>query len=163
MDGVPVWKSTSELGYAWAFVNHHAIEPTRSRRQRRVDRLKTARHRADAATETTSRRWRGRPKFDFHTAACLTLPNVPSPSVRPISYLPTCFLAAIVQRATAAETDALAGGSSGCGRREQLGVCPRVQRVMTRRRQLPSDASASAWRHSAFFAGALLSRVGLAA
>ena len=28
--------------------------------------------------------------------ACFTLPNVPSPRVLPISYLPTCFLAAIV-------------------------------------------------------------------
>ena len=42
-----VWKSTSELG-----VNLQAIEPTRLRRQRRVDGLKTPRHRADAATET---------------------------------------------------------------------------------------------------------------
>ena len=33
----PVWKSTSELGYAWTFVSLQAIEPTRSRRQRRVD------------------------------------------------------------------------------------------------------------------------------
>ena len=48
---------------AWTFVNIHAIEPTRSRRQRRVDGLKTPRHRADAATETASRRWRGAPEF----------------------------------------------------------------------------------------------------
>ena len=61
----PVWKSTSELGYhsAWTFVNIHAIEPTRSRGQRRVDGLETPRHRADAATETTSRRWRGVPEL----------------------------------------------------------------------------------------------------
>ena len=35
------------------------IQPTRSRRQRRVDGLETPRHRADAATETIWRRWRG--------------------------------------------------------------------------------------------------------
>ena len=40
-------------------INLHAIEPTRSRRHRRVDGLKTPRHRADAAMETTSRRWCG--------------------------------------------------------------------------------------------------------
>ena len=62
----------SELGYperiiSETFVNLHAIEPTRTRRPRRVHRLETPRRRADAATETTSRRWRGRPKFDFHT------------------------------------------------------------------------------------------------
>ena len=47
-----VWKSTSELGYpenAETFMNLHAIELTRSRRRR---------HRADAVTATTSRRWR---------------------------------------------------------------------------------------------------------
>ena len=44
-------------------INLHAIEPTRSRRHRRVDGLKTPRHRADAATKTTSRRWRGAPEF----------------------------------------------------------------------------------------------------
>ena len=44
-----VWKSTSE--------------PTRPRVQRRVDGLATLRHRADAATETTSRRWRGAPEI----------------------------------------------------------------------------------------------------
>ena len=44
-------------------INLHAIEPTRSRRHRRVDGLKTPRHRADAATETTSRRWRGAPEI----------------------------------------------------------------------------------------------------
>jgi pre-mRNA-splicing factor SYF2/beta-D-xylosidase 4 len=44
-----VWKSTSELGYiAWTLVSLHAIEPTRSRGQLRVDGV-------------------GRPKFDFHT------------------------------------------------------------------------------------------------
>ena len=61
----PVWKSTSELGYhsAWTFVNIHAIEPTRSRGQRRVDGLETPRHRADAATEPISRRWRGAPEI----------------------------------------------------------------------------------------------------
>ena len=32
-------------------INLHAIEPTRSRRPRRVDGLNTPRHRADAATE----------------------------------------------------------------------------------------------------------------
>ena len=41
---------------AWTFVNLHAIEATRSRRQRRVDGVEPPRHRADAATETTSRR-----------------------------------------------------------------------------------------------------------
>ena len=62
-----VWKSTSELGYprniAWTFVNLHAIEPTRPRGQRRVDGLGTPRHRADAATETASRRRSGAPKI----------------------------------------------------------------------------------------------------
>jgi hypothetical protein len=43
-----VWKSSSELGYAWTFVNLHAIEQTQLQRQRRVDGV-------------------GRPKFDFHT------------------------------------------------------------------------------------------------
>jgi len=60
--------------------------------------------------------------------------------------------------ATAAETDALAvWGGRGCGggALQQLGVCPRLRRVMTRRVQLPSDASASAWSHSAEFAGAV--------
>ena len=41
---VAVWKSTSELGY-------------------RVDGVESPRHRADAATETTSRRWRGAPEI----------------------------------------------------------------------------------------------------
>jgi hypothetical protein len=63
----PVWKSTSELGYlrniAWTFVNIHAIEPTRSRQQRRVDGLKTPRPRADPAALRTSRRWRGAPEI----------------------------------------------------------------------------------------------------
>ena len=40
---------------------NYAIEPTRSRRQRRVDGLETPRHRAAAAMETTSRRWREAP------------------------------------------------------------------------------------------------------
>ena len=44
----PVWKSTSELGY-----------PTRSRGQCRVDGVESPRHRADAVTRITSRRWRG--------------------------------------------------------------------------------------------------------
>ena len=46
----PVWKSTSELGYAWCFVSLQAIEPTRSRRQRRVDgdRAELRRHRPAA-------------------------------------------------------------------------------------------------------------------
>ena len=44
-ESVPAWKSTSELGYG------------------RGDGLKTPRHRADAATETTSRRWRGAPEI----------------------------------------------------------------------------------------------------
>ena len=42
-----VWKSTADRSF----------EPTPS--SRRVDGLDTPRHRADAATETTSRRWRG--------------------------------------------------------------------------------------------------------
>ena len=57
---IPVWKSTSELGYpekyCLTFVNLHAIEPTRSRGQRRVDGLETPRHQADATTETASAR-----------------------------------------------------------------------------------------------------------
>ena len=44
-------------------MNLHAIEPTRSRRQRRVDGVKTPRHRADAVTGVRS------PKFDFHPGA----------------------------------------------------------------------------------------------
>ena len=44
-------------------VNLHAIQSTRSRRQRRVDGVETRRHRADAATETATRRWRGAPKI----------------------------------------------------------------------------------------------------
>ena len=56
----PVWKSASELGF------FHAIESTRSRRQRRVDGLETPRHRADAATKNHIDGV-GRPKFDFHT------------------------------------------------------------------------------------------------
>ena len=56
-------------------VNIHAIEPTRSGEQRRVDGLKTPRHRVDAATERASRRWRGRLKFDFHTGLDLVVPG----------------------------------------------------------------------------------------
>ena len=49
---LPVRKSTSDLGIiAETFVILHAIEPTRLRRQRRVDAV-------------------GRPKFDFHTGIC---------------------------------------------------------------------------------------------
>jgi hypothetical protein len=63
----PVWKSTSELGYlrnvVWTFVSPHAIEPTRSRGKRRANGVELPRHRADAATETTSRRWRGAPEI----------------------------------------------------------------------------------------------------
>ena len=62
----PAWKSTRELGYC---VDIHEPprhrEPTRSRGQRRVDDLETPRHRADAATETTSRRRRGAPEILF--------------------------------------------------------------------------------------------------
>ena len=42
-----------------------AIEPTRARGQRRVDGVESPRHRADAATETTSRPWRGAPEIRF--------------------------------------------------------------------------------------------------
>ena len=49
-------ESTSELGY---FVNLQAIEPTRSRPQRRVDGVESPRRRADAVTGTTAPRWRG--------------------------------------------------------------------------------------------------------
>ena len=48
---------------AETFVSLHAIEPLRSRGRRRVDGVKPPRHRADAATETTSRRWRGAPEI----------------------------------------------------------------------------------------------------
>ena len=44
-----------------------AIELPQLRGRRRVDGVDAPRHRADAVTGTTSRRWRGRPKFDFHT------------------------------------------------------------------------------------------------
>ena len=59
-----MWKSTSELGYLEKCCvglreNLHAIEQMLSRGQRRVDGVESPRHRADAATETTSRRWRG--------------------------------------------------------------------------------------------------------
>ena len=64
----PVRKSTSELG----FVNLHAIEPTRSRRQHRVDGVGPRRCRADAATETTSRRWRGAPEISTQVPAPLS-------------------------------------------------------------------------------------------
>ncbi len=40
-----------------------AIEPTGREEKRRVDGVKLPRHRADAATETTSRRWRGAPEI----------------------------------------------------------------------------------------------------
>ena len=60
-----VWKSTSELcypeKYCVDFVSLHAIEPTWPRGQCRVDGVESPRHRADAATESTSRRWRGAP------------------------------------------------------------------------------------------------------
>ena len=50
----------------------HAIEPTRPRGQRGVDGVELPRHRADAATESTSRRWRGAPReFDFAALAYL--------------------------------------------------------------------------------------------
>ena len=45
----------------------HAIEPTRSRGQLRVDGVESPRHRADAATEARRVDGVGRPKFDFHT------------------------------------------------------------------------------------------------
>ena len=49
----------------------HTIELTRSRGHRRVDGVESPRHRADAATETTSRvDGVGRPKFDSLTGAC---------------------------------------------------------------------------------------------
>ena len=57
-----VWKSTSEFGYpekyCGASVNLHAIELPQLRGQRRVDGVESPRHRADAVTGTTSRRWR---------------------------------------------------------------------------------------------------------
>ena len=64
----PVRKPTSELGshgdniasMAW---NRHAIEQTQLRKARRVDGVQSPRHRADAATEGTSRRWRGAPEI----------------------------------------------------------------------------------------------------
>ena len=62
---LPVRKSTSDLGIiAETFVILHAIEPTRLRRQRRVDGVESPRCRADAATDfSPSRRWRGAPKI----------------------------------------------------------------------------------------------------
>ena len=39
------------------------IEPTWPRGQCRVDGVESPRHRADAATESTSRRWRGAPEI----------------------------------------------------------------------------------------------------
>ena len=48
---------------AWTFVSLHAIEPTWPRGQCRVDGVESPRHRADAATESTSRRWRGAPEI----------------------------------------------------------------------------------------------------
>ena len=58
-----VRKSTSELGYCGGL---HAIEPTRSRRRRRVDGLETPRHRADAATEARRVDGVGRPTLIPH-------------------------------------------------------------------------------------------------
>ena len=52
----PVWKSTSE----WTL---HTVEQRLLQGQHRVDGLKTPRHRADPATETTSRRWSGAPEI----------------------------------------------------------------------------------------------------
>ena len=49
-------------------VSLHAIEPTQSRGQHRVDGVESPRHRADAATEARRVDGVGRPKFDFHTA-----------------------------------------------------------------------------------------------
>jgi hypothetical protein len=62
----PVWKSTSELGYREMLCGPsypHAIEPTRSRGKRRANGVELPRLRADEATETTSRRWRGAPEI----------------------------------------------------------------------------------------------------
>ena len=50
------------------FVNLHAFEQTQLWGQRRVDGVEPPRHRADAVTETTSCRQRGRLKFDFTQA-----------------------------------------------------------------------------------------------
>ena len=52
---------------AWTFVSLHAVEPTRLRRQRRVDGVESPRRRADAATEARRVDGVGHPKFDFHT------------------------------------------------------------------------------------------------
>ena len=67
-----VWKSTSELGYPEKYC---------------VDLREPPRHRADAATGTTSRRWRGiatpsrgAPEIDFHTGSRST--RTPSASRR---------------------------------------------------------------------------------
>ena len=49
-----VWKSTNE-----PFVSLNAIEQTQEWRQPRVEGVESTRHRADAVTGTTSRRWRG--------------------------------------------------------------------------------------------------------
>ena len=54
----PAWKSSRDIHEP---PRHR--EPTRSRGQRRVDGLETPRHRADAATATASRRWRGPPEI----------------------------------------------------------------------------------------------------
>ena len=51
-----VWKSISE----WTL---HTVEQRLLQGQHRVDGLKTPRHRADLATETTSRRWSGAPEI----------------------------------------------------------------------------------------------------
>ena len=55
---VPAWRITAET-----FVSLHAIELPQLRGQRRVDGVEPPRHRADAATETASRRWRGAPEI----------------------------------------------------------------------------------------------------
>ena len=55
-----LWAGDSRANFVWLAL--HAIEPLRSRGRRRVDGVKPPRHRADAATETTSRRWRGAPE-----------------------------------------------------------------------------------------------------
>ena len=53
MLGVEINQCVSILrDIAWILVSLHAIEPTRSRRQRRVDGVESTRHRADAAKET---------------------------------------------------------------------------------------------------------------
>ena len=58
-------------------MSFHAIELTRSRGRRRVDGLETPRHRADAAAETRSRRWRGAPEILILTQARIQLEYLP--------------------------------------------------------------------------------------